>query len=364
MQVWDDDEDDSDVLLLAKQFMHSDRLSQQPSVVFPFNQILKLGRGAPTAPNQRNVLAQKAKDEYLKTSLLIEQHPWSMHKAAAHLRDLVAQSDQMASAPHDVLPGFGELLQIEFVANSVRATFHAMLPHEFEEWYRFAPLTPKAITVDVTTRKRRISTKSEGNPKRKAPRAAAAAAVAPAPAAAAAVAPAPAAEAEAAAAIPIAADEVATRKRRISTKSEGSPKRKAPRAAAAAAVAPAPAAAAAVAPAPAAEAEAAAATPIAADEVAELSELELPEPPMVPDPAMGFDNGLGCKKCAFALLGCAQCKGWLDHRVLKGVSLYLGCSRCRWSRKGCTTCRDAEVRRKARGGWSPEGAQTKWGLWM
>ena len=295
MQVWDDDEDDSDVLLLAKQFMHSDRLSQQPSVVFPFNQILKLGRGAPTAPNQRNVLAQKAKDEYLKTSLLIEQHPWSMHKAAAHLRDLVAQSDQMASAPHDVLPGFGELLQIEFVANSVRATFHAMLPHEFEEWYRFAPLTPKAITVDVTTRKRRISTKSEGNPKRKAPRAAAAAAVAPAPAA---------------------------------------------------------------------EAEAAAATPIAADEVAELSELELPEPPMVPDPAMGFDNGLGCKKCAFALLGCAQCKGWLDHRVLKGVSLYLGCSRCRWSRKGCTTCRDAEVRRKARGGWSPEGAQTKWGLWM
>ena len=305
MQVWDDDEDDSDVLLLAKQFMHSDRLSQQPSVVFPFNQILKLGRGAPTAPNQRNVLAQKAKDEYLKTSLLIEQHPWSMHKAAAHLRDLVAQSDQMASAPHDVLPGFGELLQIEFVANSVRATFHAMLPHEFEEWYRFAPLTPKAITVDVTTRKRRISTKSEGSPKRKAPRAAAAAAVAPAPAAAAAVAPAPAAEAEAAAA-----------------------------------------------------------TPIAADEVAELSELELPEPPMVPDPAMGFDNGLGCKKCAFALLGCAQCKGWLDHRVLKGVSLYLGCSRCRWSRKGCTTCRDAEVRRKARGGWSPEGAQTKWGLWM
>ena len=80
--------------------------------------------------------------------------------------------------------------------------------------------------------------------------------------------------------------------------------------------------------------------------------------------AMGFDNGLGCKRCAFAILGCAQCKARLDQRVQKRVSLYLGCSKCRWARKGCTACRGIEEQRKARGGWSPEGAQTKWGLCM
>jgi hypothetical protein len=90
--------------------------------------------------------------EYLKTSRIISEDPWRMHAASKYLNELVENSKTPVDA--DSLP------TLDCITHGSR-DFEAALPHSFLEWHQaFAPKTPKVVSLEVITKKRRITEKS------------------------------------------------------------------------------------------------------------------------------------------------------------------------------------------------------------
>ena len=90
-QIWQDwrgrDTDPDDVVMLAKQYMHSRALSQEPLLVLPkgvwdenMEQRPKILGILPTT-DDRNQWTETTIKEYRKTASLILKDPWKLDKA-------------------------------------------------------------------------------------------------------------------------------------------------------------------------------------------------------------------------------------------------------------------------------------------
>ena len=90
-QIWQDwrgrDTDPDDVVMLAKQYMHSRALSQEPLLVLPkgvwdenMEQRPKIWGILPTT-DDRNQWTETTIKEYRKTASLILKDPWKLDKA-------------------------------------------------------------------------------------------------------------------------------------------------------------------------------------------------------------------------------------------------------------------------------------------
>ncbi|CAK9020941.1 Uncharacterized protein SCF082_LOCUS41764 [Durusdinium trenchii] len=76
-----------DCVMLVKELVSSDCLSQQPLVILPHDYLPRLCQ--PLAGMPRTVLADRARKEFLKTAAAVEAEPWNLTRAAAALRDWV-----------------------------------------------------------------------------------------------------------------------------------------------------------------------------------------------------------------------------------------------------------------------------------
>ncbi|CAJ1336707.1 unnamed protein product, partial [Effrenium voratum] len=73
-----------DCVLLVKHLVNSESLSQHPLILLPaaFGEYLK----KPLTTLPRNLIADRAKKEFLRTACAVEKEPWDLHRAAAALR--------------------------------------------------------------------------------------------------------------------------------------------------------------------------------------------------------------------------------------------------------------------------------------
>jgi hypothetical protein len=84
--------DDSDVVLLVQQYMHSARMSQKPLLVQPREVALKLQWGD-LKGSRRNVLGERLLREYRKTAEVMGCQPWNLLKARKYLEKLCLDNE-------------------------------------------------------------------------------------------------------------------------------------------------------------------------------------------------------------------------------------------------------------------------------
>ncbi len=121
---------DNDVILLCKQWMHSQSLAQMPQLFLPAVLLQRLGQSGPTERQPRNPLGDRALKEFLKTARIVAAPPWELGEAASYLEQLCYQSKKMLWKPPPVL---------HFVAEPAE---HIPPQVEGEEWNNFAPGLP------------------------------------------------------------------------------------------------------------------------------------------------------------------------------------------------------------------------------
>ena len=77
-----------DAILLLKQNVCSDRLSQPPQLLFPHAYLSKLDPAGPCSSMPRNKLSTRALKEFRKTAGVVSEHPWNLFSAANYLREI------------------------------------------------------------------------------------------------------------------------------------------------------------------------------------------------------------------------------------------------------------------------------------
>ena len=123
------------------------RLSQQPIVFTPAVLHMDLASKAPLSCRARRTLSEQTVREYSKTAAAISEAPWHLNKASAFLNELIEANEQEAD------PALAPT--IDFVQNGSRM-YEPLLPHEFAELRDFAPKTPKPISVEIVTKRRKV----------------------------------------------------------------------------------------------------------------------------------------------------------------------------------------------------------------
>ena len=87
-----------DVVLLVKQYMHSEVLSQEPLLLLPQIELLRLQ--PPMTSTLRNELPAAAKkNQYLKTARVVRRHLWCLFRAAGYLERWVNQNVTLSQVP-------------------------------------------------------------------------------------------------------------------------------------------------------------------------------------------------------------------------------------------------------------------------
>lgn len=132
-------ESTEDAILLTKQFISSQELSQPPLLILPVAMLPKLASPQTLQPLARNVLSQREVSEFLRTARIIEAHPWLLSSAANYLRELVSRNQQKDWLPPP---------DLKFV-HCQQQTFVMKLPPP-PDWQNFAPLPPRTIQVSVS----------------------------------------------------------------------------------------------------------------------------------------------------------------------------------------------------------------------
>ena len=146
----------NDVVLLVKQFMHSDHLSQQPIAWVSRRRLLQQPTLAPDTCRVFRILGSRVKDEFLKTAAAIEEFPWLMRQASKHLQELIATWEKD--------PDPSTLPHIQFFASGSRQ-FCSVQAADFPEWHAFAPKAPTIVGVGSLLK--RQPRNQGGEPKRR-----------------------------------------------------------------------------------------------------------------------------------------------------------------------------------------------------
>ena len=103
--------DDSDVVLLVQQYLHSTRMSLKPLLVQPREVALKLQWGH-LRPARRNMLGERLLQECRKTAELVGCQPWNLLKARNYLEKL-CDNNQSGLVPHPPVLDVIRLYQIK-----------------------------------------------------------------------------------------------------------------------------------------------------------------------------------------------------------------------------------------------------------
>ncbi|CAK9057168.1 unnamed protein product [Durusdinium trenchii] len=127
------DKSDNDCVLLLKHLVNSESLSQPPLIVLPEAFRSRLQQPVKVLP--RNLLADRAKKEFLRTAELVEQDPWLLTKAANALRGWDANERQ--SWPPVPLPDWWF---------STEGRKVGVVPNP-EGWEKYAPGPVRNVTV-------------------------------------------------------------------------------------------------------------------------------------------------------------------------------------------------------------------------
>lgn len=85
-------ENDSDVVLLVKQYLHSSTLAQEPLLFLPEVLAGKLQKQQ-LGLRMRNPLGERVAKEFLKTAAAVSRPPWNLVKAQAYLEALVRNNE-------------------------------------------------------------------------------------------------------------------------------------------------------------------------------------------------------------------------------------------------------------------------------
>ena len=120
--------------MVCKQFWPDDRLAQPPLLWIPHSRFALLGM-CPTAPQDRNTLADSHNKEYKKTAVEVVKSPWSLHRAGAYLLGWVADNEARKFAKPPAILFFREEPPAVWAEEIV------------VEWRDYAPLPPVAITI-------------------------------------------------------------------------------------------------------------------------------------------------------------------------------------------------------------------------
>ncbi|CAK9118245.1 unnamed protein product [Durusdinium trenchii] len=142
---------ETDCVLLVKQLVNSESLSQPPTVCLPgdFGKRLK----APLEGLPRNLVSDRAKKEFLKTADVVEKEPWNLHRAAGALRHW----DQNDRQEWPCIPE-----PQWWFASRTRPL--GLVPNP-EGWHRFAPGPVRAVIVEKA--KPKPAPGPKGEPKRR-----------------------------------------------------------------------------------------------------------------------------------------------------------------------------------------------------
>ena len=132
----------TDVILLVKQFMHSQNLCQQPMLWAPGDRLSRLSDTQPRTCRQLRPLSKETAREFRKTASRVAKYPWLLVNAAKFLTDLVDRWERGETFVTD-LPSinFYNSGSRNYIVPEIASTFDA-------EWYQFAPKTPKTVRVE------------------------------------------------------------------------------------------------------------------------------------------------------------------------------------------------------------------------
>ena len=128
-------EHEEDIILLTKHFMSSDRLSQVPQLYLPQCHLSNMLSDAPSQALPRKTFDHRTARELQKTAERIVSIPWELHEASEWLMNLVRRN---------ALGNWPRPCNIDFL-HQLTLECSPMLPHQFLEWYDYAPGTPKAV---------------------------------------------------------------------------------------------------------------------------------------------------------------------------------------------------------------------------
>ncbi len=146
-----------DVVLLTKEFWSSEDLAHPPLLVWPQGMMAShvLGR-TPATLCPRNKLSEKQLQEFRKTAAKVKDEPWNLHAAAVYLTrwcDRNAVDSKQDSPIRDVLC-WGFVPEISIRRRWQLAPLAVGDPEASDEWLRYAPGAPAAISLRAATAKR------------------------------------------------------------------------------------------------------------------------------------------------------------------------------------------------------------------
>eukprot|EP00971_Amphidinium_carterae_P352669 6492697-Amphidinium_carterae.3 len=139
------EENDYDIILLTRAFMHSESLLQAPLLFLPAAMARNLNLMGPTTTVPLNNINDREKQEYRKTAKLLRADPWQMHRAAEWLEELV---DNNTEGKH-ALP----LLELRTCLQTTHATAEPVcLPDDItdnmEPFIRKPTIRPVAVAFN------------------------------------------------------------------------------------------------------------------------------------------------------------------------------------------------------------------------
>ena len=142
---------DGDVVVVMKQFMRSQKLSQQPAVVLPAGWAKHLRKlQGEVQPLPRNSFSSRQLQEFRKTADRVECHPWLLTRAASYLRQLRKENEEGHFRALPPILSFVTQEQWDRI-NGGGGACPTEVPNE--EWADFAPGTPRVVRVsEVKTR--------------------------------------------------------------------------------------------------------------------------------------------------------------------------------------------------------------------
>lgn len=147
---------DKDVILIMKQFMRSQCLSQPPVVILPCERAQHMRQlEAPTHLAPRNSLSERQLKEYRKTASRVEAEPWSLRRAATYLRKLCQENQDGNWGGAIPSMSFVTEEHWDHVYGTGQGEQKTQVPAA--QWADFAPGTPREVKVSSVRRRARPS---------------------------------------------------------------------------------------------------------------------------------------------------------------------------------------------------------------
>ena len=140
--------DQSDVIMLSKEFWSSEQLSQAPLLFLPKVVAESLAPGGPRQRAERNHLSEEQLKQFRRTAAKVAEHPWNLVRAQQYLSQWCRENEQRVGS---------EPVKLKFVVDGKtqnRWEGRQLDASEQDEWLRYASGAPAPIKVVAGAKKR------------------------------------------------------------------------------------------------------------------------------------------------------------------------------------------------------------------